>query len=206
MAAHNAKPEREQARVEILEALAQGETMTVEQIYERCPTASDRGDVARLCFEMSSNGILMKGDPTLNKQNKAVNTYQLNGHPPAADHPWKQPAVTPKASKESRITRDLPAHLHTPPPAEVLDQALIDAISQLKEEDEIMTEDTANYMTDEEEAIDQDAIIDAEDARLAIVDAMLAYAHDELRGNRAWRSLERAYLAVSGDTLEARHG
>ena len=98
---------------------------------------------------------------------------------------------------------------------EDLDTALIEAIAQLKEEDEIMTEEKANYMTPEEEdcmheALDQDEDIEADAAleasRMAIVDAMLAYAHDELRGNRVWMGLERAYMAVAGSAPEASHG
>ena len=45
-----------------------------------------------------------------------------------------------------------------------------------------------------------------EAARLAIVDAMLIFAHNELRGDRAWKALERAYLAAAGETLEMCHG
>ena len=181
MAAHNVKPEREQARTEILAALEGGQTMTVAQIFDLCPTASDRGDVARLCFDMTRNGSLVKGSPTLNAQNKAVNTYRLGQSYPSDADPI--------------------------PPEECLDQELIEAISQLKEEDEIMTEEKDNYMTPEEEACmaeatgqDEDIEADAalEASRLAIVDAMLAYAHDELRGNRTWVALERAYQAVAG--------
>ena len=180
MAAHNVKPEREQARTEILSALEGGQTMTVAQIFDLCPTASDRGDVARLCFDMTRNGSLVKGSPTLNAQNKAVNTYRLGQSYPSDADPI--------------------------PPEECLDQELIEAISQLKDEDEIMTEETAEYMTNEEElsdalARDEDIEADAalEASRLAIVDAMLAYAHDELRGNRTWIALERAYQAVAGE-------
>ena len=224
MAKHNQSPIRDQARTEILSALAGGEFMSIDQIFDRCPTLSDRGELARLAYDMTRNGTLEKGEQILNKQNKAVNTYRIGtGHTPSADHPWKQATVTPKQPVEPRVTRPLPVHLQTPippvwasqegvecPPEEYLDQELINAISQLKDEDEIMTEETANYMTTEEEAcmheaLDQDDVVDVEDARLAIVDAMLAYAHDELRGNRAWKSLERAYLAVSGDNLGSRH-
>lgn len=210
-------------------ALAGGEYMSIDQIFNQCETISDRGELARLAYDMTRNGTLEKGEQILNKQNKAVNTYRIGtGHTPSADHPWKQAAVTPKEAKEPRVTRDLPVHLQTPippippvwasqegvecPPEECLDQELIEAISQLKEEDD-MTEEKANYMTPEEEACmaeaidqDEDDVVDVEDARLAIVDAMLAYAHDELRGNRTWKSLERAYLAVSGDNLGSHHG
>ena len=189
MARHNQSPIRDQARTEILAALEGGQTMTVAQIFDLCPTASDRGDVARLCFDMTRNGSLVKGSPTLNAQNKAVNTYRLGQSYPSDADPI--------------------------PPEECLDQELIEAISQLKEEDEIMTKETANYMTPEEEecmsealAKDEDIEADAaiEASRLAIVDAMLAYAHDELRGNRVWIALAQAYQAVSGDNLGSRHG
>ena len=222
MAAHNVKPEREQARTEILSALAGGEFMSIDQIFNQCETIGDRGELARLAYDMTRNGTLEKGEQILNKQNKAVNTYRIGtGHTPSADHPWKQATVTPKQPVEPRVTRPLPVHLQTPippvwasqegvecPPEEYLDQELINAISQLKEEDEIMTEEKANYMTPEEEdcmheALDQDEDIEADAAleasRLAIVDAMLAYAHDELRGNRTWIALERAYQAVAGE-------
>ena len=97
---------------------------------------------------------------------------------------------------------------------EDLDTALIEAIAQLKEEDD-MTEERNVYMTPEEEecmnnalAKDDDIEADAalEASRMAIVDAMLAYAHDELRGNRVWMGLERAYMAVAGSAMEAIHG
>ena len=229
MARHNVSPVRDQARTEILAALAGGECMSIDQIFDLCPTLSDRGELARLAYDMTRNGTLEKGEQILNKQNKAVNTYRIGtGHIPAADHPWKQDAVTPKEAKEPRVTRPLPVHLQTPippvwasqegvecPPEEFLDQELIEAIAQLKEEDEIMTEEKANYMTPEEEdcmheALDQDEDIEADAAleasRMAIVDAMLAYAHDELRGNRVWMGLERAYMAVAGSAPEASHG
>ena len=229
MAKHNQSPIRDQARTEILAALAGGEFMSIDQIFNQCETIGDRGELARLAYDMTRNGTLEKGEQILNKQNKAVNTYRIGtGHIPAADHPWKQDAVTPKEAKEPRVTRPLPVHLQTPippvwasqegvecPPEEFLDQELIEAIAQLKEEDEIMTEEKANYMTPEEEdcmheALDQDEDIEADAAleasRLAIVDAMLAYAHDELRGNRVWMGLERAYMAVAGSAPEASHG
>ena len=229
MAKHNQSPIRDQARTEILAALAGGEFMSIDQIFNQCETIGDRGELARLAYDMTRNGTLEKGEQILNKQNKAVNTYRIGtGHIPAADHPWKQDAVTPKEAKEPRVTRPLPVHLQTPippvwasqegvecPPEEFLDQELIEAIAQLKEEDEIMTEEKANYMTPEEEdcmheALDQDEDIEADAAleasRMAIVDAMLAYAHDELRGNRVWMGLERAYMAVAGSAPEASHG
>ena len=218
MAAHNVKPEREQARTEILSALAGGEFMSIDQIFNQCETIGDRGELARLAYDMTRNGTLEKGEQILNKQNKAVNTYRIGtGHIPAADHPWKQDAVTPKEAKETRVTRDLPIHLQTPEPppspveapVEDLDTALIEAIAQLKEEDEIMTEEKANYMTPEEEECMNNALAkdyDIEGSRLAIVEAMLAYANDELRGNRTWMALERAYHAVVGSAPEASHG
>ena len=223
MARHNVSPVRDQARTEILAALAGGECMSIDQIFDLCPTLSDRGELARLAYDMTRNGTLEKGEQILNKQNKAVNTYRIGtGHTPAADHPWKQAAVTPKQPVETRVTRDLPIHLQTPepPPAPVeapvedLDTALIEAIAQLKEEDD-MTEERNVYMTPEEEecmnnalAKDDDIEADAalEASRMAIVDAMLAYAHDELRGNRVWMGLERAYMAVAGSAMEAIHG
>lgn len=214
MAKHNQSPIRDQARTEILAALAGGEYMSIDQIFNQCETIGDRGELARLAYDMTRNGTLEKGEQILNKQNKAVNTYRIGtGHTPSADHPWKQATVTSKQHVEPRVTRPLPVHLQTPippvecQPEECLDQELIEAISQLKEEDEIMTEETANYMTPEEEecmsealAKDEDIEADAalEASRLAIVDAMLAYAHDELRGNRTWIALERAYQAVAG--------
>jgi len=203
--------------------------MSIDQIFNQCETISDRGELARLAYDLCRNKTLEKGEQILNKQNKAVNTYRIGtGHTPSADHPWKQATVTPKHPVEPRVTRPLPVHLQTPippvwasqegvecQPEEYLDQELINAISQLKEEDEIMTEEKSNYMTPEEEecmsealAKDEDIEADAaiEASRLAIVDAMLAYAHDELRGNRVWIALAQAYQAVSGDNLGSRHG
>jgi len=231
MTRFNANPTRDQARIEILAALASGEYMNIDQIFDSCPTLDDRGEMARLAYDMTRNGAIVKGEKMLNRFNKLVNTYRISSDSDEKklgenNHPWKQAAVTPKEANEPRVTRDLPVHLQTPippvwasqegvecPPEECLDQELIEAISQLKDEDEIMTEETANYMTTKEEACmaeaidqDEDDVVDVEDARLAIVDAMLAYAHDELRGNRTWKSLERAYLAVSGDNLGSRHG
>ena len=233
MTRFNANPTRDQARIEILAALASGEYMNIDQIFDSCPTLDDRGEMARLAYDMTRNGAIVKGEKMLNRFNKWVNTYCISSDSDEKklgenNHPWKQAAVTPKEAKEPRVTRDLPVHLQTPippvwasqegvecPPEECLDQELIEAISQLKEEDEIMTEETANYMTTEEEDCmhealgkDEDIEVDAalEASRLAIVDAMLAYAHDELRGNRVWMGLERAYMAVAGSTMEASHG
>ena len=224
MTRFNANPTRDQARIEILAALASGEYMNIDQIFDSCPTLDDRGEMARLAYDMTRNGAIVKGEKMLNRFNKWVNTYCISSDSDEKklgenNHPWKQAAVTPKEAKEPRVTRDLPVHLQTPippvfaaqegvecPPEECLDQELIEAIAQLKEEDEIMTEETAEYMTNEEElsdalARDEDIEADAalEASRLAIVDAMLAYAHDELRGNRTWIALERAYQAVAGE-------
>ena len=216
MSLHNVSPVREQLRAEILAAVADGQPRTVTQLLEECPSADDAHDIARLAYELTKKDLLVKGDPVINSQNKAVNTYRL---PTPSDHPWKQYAVTPKQPVEPRVTRDLPIHLQTPepPPAPVeapvedLDTALIEAIFQLKEEDE-MTEERNVYMTPEEQECMAEALTKDEDeeagealeaSRLAIVDAMLAYAHDELRGHRTWLALERAYLAVSGDNLVA---
>ena len=224
MTRFNANPTRDQARIEILAALASGEYMNIDQIFDSCPTLDDRGEMARLAYDMTRNGAIVKGEKMLNRFNKWVNTYCISSDSDEKklgenNHPWKQAAVTPKEAKEPRVTRDLPVHLQTPippvwasqegvecPPEECLDQELIEAISQLKDEDEIMTEETAEYMTNEEElsdalARDEDIEADAalEASRLAIVDAMLAYAHDELRGNRTWIALERAYQAVAGE-------
>lgn len=223
MARHNQSPLRDQARTEILAALAGGEYMSIDQIFDRCPTLSDRSELARLAYDMTRNHSLEKGDQILNKQNKSVNTYRLGtGHTPAAYHHWKQAVVTPKEPEEPRVTRPLPVHLQTPEPrpapvempAEDLDASLIEAIHQLKEEDD-MSEDRNVYMTTEEEACMADALGQDEDieadaafeaARMAIVDSMLAFAHDELRGNRVWLGLERAYMAVAGSALETSHG
>ena len=227
MTRFNANPTRDQARIEILAALASGEYMNIDQIFDSCPTLDDRGEMARLAYDMTRNGAIVKGEKMLNRFNKWVNTYCISSDSDEKklgenNHPWKQAAVTPKEAKEPRVTRDLPVHLQTPippvfaaqegvecPPDETLvflDDELIEAIAQLKEEDEIMTEETAEYMTNEEElsdalARDEDIEADAalEASRLAIVDAMLAYAHDELRGNRTWIALERAYQAVAGE-------
>jgi len=234
MTRFNANPTRDQARIEILAALASGEYMNIDQIFDSCPTLDDRGEMARLAYDMTRNGAIVKGEKMLNRFNKWVNTYCISSDSDEKklgenNHPWKQAAVTPKEAKEPRVTRDLPVHLQTPippvfaaqegvecPPDETLvflDDELIEAIAQLKEEDEIMTEETAEYMTNEEElsdalARDEDIEADAalEASRLAIVDAMLAYAHDELRGNRVWMGLERAYMAVAGSAPEASHG
>ena len=224
MTRFNSNPTRDQARIEILAALASGEYMNIDQIFDSCPTLDDRGEMARLAYDMTRNGAIVKGEKMLNRFNKWVNTYCISSDSDEKklgenNHPWKQAAVTPKEAKEPRVTRDLPVHLQTPippvfaaqegvecPPEECLDQELIEAIAQLKEEDEIMTEETAEYMTNEEELsdalaryedIEADAALEA--SRLAIVDAMLAYAHDELRGNRTWIALERAYQAVAGE-------
>lgn len=210
MSLHNVSPVREQLRAEILAAVADGQPRTVTQLLEECPSADDAHDIARLAYELTKKDLLVKGDPVINSQNKAVNTYRL---PTPSDHPWKQAVVTPKEAKETRVTRDLPIHLQTPEPppspveapVEDLDTALIEAIAQLKEEDD-MTEERNVYMTPEEEECMNNALAkddDIEASRLAIVDAMLAYAHDELRGHRTWLALERAYLAVSGERLVA---
>ena len=216
MSLHNISPTRDQIRAEIMAAVTGGQPKTISALLLECPSAADATEIARLAFELTKKGKLIKGDPVINQQNKAVNTYRL---PTPSDHPWKQAVVTPKEAKEPRVTRDLPIHLQTPEPplvpveapVEDLDTALIEAIAQLKEEDD-MTEERNVYMTPEEEecmnnafAKDDDINADAaiEASRLAIVDAMLAYAHDKLRGHRTWLALERAYLAVSGDRLVA---
>ena len=87
MARHNQSPIRDQARTEILAALADGEYLSIDQIFNQCETISDRGELARLAYDMTRNGTLEKGEQILNKQNKAVNTYRIGtGHIPAAGY------------------------------------------------------------------------------------------------------------------------
>lgn len=150
-------------------------------------------------------------------------------------HPWHQAVVPPKESQEARVTRPLPLHLQSVQepvaPAENvtdIDAQLIEELKLEKEND--MTEEAADYEApipafvlesqveqDQAEALAKDEISQALDiareesvhleaARLAIVDAMLIFAHNELRGDRAWKALERAYLAAAGETLEMCHG
>lgn len=189
MSLHNISPTRDQIRAEIMAAVTGGQPKTISALLLECPSAADATEIARLAFELTKKGMLIKGDPVINQQNKAVNTYRLPFH--------LQTPEPPPAPVEA--------------PVEDLDTALIEAISQLKEED-AMSEESEEYMTMEEqecmaEALTKDEDEEADEAleasRLAIVDAMLAYAHDELRGHRTWLALERAYLAVSGDRLVA---
>ena len=150
-------------------------------------------------------------------------------------HPWHQAVIQPKEPQEARVTRPLPLHLQnvrepvaTAENVTDIDAALIEELQLEKEQD--MTEEAAEYEApipafvleqqaeqDMAEALAKDEISQALDiskdesvhleaARLAIVDAMLIFAHNELRGDRAWKALERAYLAAAGETLEMCHG
>ena len=146
-------------------------------------------------------------------------------------HPWHQAVVPPKEPQEARVTRPLPLHLQNvrepPAPAENVTDIDAQLIEELRLEtnppEKDMTEEAAEYEApipafvldtqveqDMAEALDKDAAqheaAHLEAARLAIVDAMLIFAHNELRGDRAWKALERAYLAAAGETLEMCHG
>ena len=250
---HHTSPVREQIRAEMLTALACGDALTVEGLFEKCPTAEDTKELSRIAYEMCGKGLLDK-TAAINSRNKTCNAYQLTaqgraratGYPgptflataaPAiaiprrvapGPHPWHQAVVPPKEAQEPRITRPLPLHLQSvqepPAPAENvtdIDAALIEELQLEKEQD--MTEDAAEYEApipafvlesqveqDMAEAIAKDEAqheaAHLEAARLAIVDAMLIFAHNELRGDRAWKALERAYLAAAGETLEMCHG
>lgn len=143
-------------------------------------------------------------------------------------HPWHQAVVPPKEPQEARVTRPLPLHLQNvrepPAPAENVTDIDAQLIEELRLEtnppEKDMTEEAAEYEApipafvldtqveqDMAEALDKDEeAAHLEAARLAIVDAMLIFAHNELRGDRAWKALERAYLAAAGETLEMCHG
>lgn len=255
---HHTSPVREQIRAEMLTALAGGDAMTVEGLFEKCPTAEDTKELSRIAFEMCGKGLLDK-TAAINSRNKICNAYQLTpqgraratGYPgptfldtsaqaiaiprrvAPGPHPWHQAVVPPKEPQEARVTRPLPLHLQNvrepPAPADSpvdIDAQLIEELrletAQLEKEQD-MTETPAEYEAPIpafvlESQIEQDMVealakdeaqheaAHLEAARLAIVDAMLIFAHNELRGDRAWKALERAYLAAAGETLEMCHG
>lgn len=250
---HHTSPVREQIRAEMLTALSGGDAMTVEGLFEKCPTAEDTKELSRIAFEMCGKGLLDK-TAAINSRNKTCNAYHLTaqgraratGYPgptflataeqaiaiprrvAPGPHPWNQAVVPPKEPQEARVTRPLPLHLQSieepVTPAESvtdIDAALIEELQFEKEND--MTETPAEYeapipafvlesQIEQDDEISQamdlahDESVTLEAARLAIVDAMLIMAHDELRGNKSWIALERAYLAVAGETLEMCHG
>lgn len=250
---HHTSPVREQIRAEMLTALAGGDAMTVEGLFEKCPTAEDTKELSRIAFEMCGKGLLDK-TAAINSRNKICNAYQLTpqgraratGYPgptfldtsaqaiaiprrvAPGPHPWHQAVVPPKEPQEARVTRPLPLHLQNvrepPAPAEIatdIDAQLIEELRlKTNPPEKDMTEETAAYEApipafvldtqveqDMAEALDKDEeAAHLEAARLAIVDAMLIFAHNELRGDRAWKALERAYLAAAGETLEMCHG
>ena len=253
---HHTSPVREQIRAEMLTALAGGDAMTVEGLFEKCPTAEDTKELSRIAFEMCGKGLLDK-TAAINSRNKICNAYQLTpqgraratGYPgptfldtsaqaiaiprrvAPGPHPWHQAVVPPKEPQEARVTRPLPLHLQNvrepPAPAENITDIDAQLIDELRLEtnppEKDMTEEAAEYEVpipaflleqqseldmaeapDKDEAQHEAAHLEA--ARLAIVDAMLIFAHNELRGDRAWKALERAYLAAAGATLEMCHG
>lgn len=253
---HHTSPVREQIRAEMLTALAGGDAMTVEGLFEKCPTAEDTKELSRIAFEMCGKGLLDK-TAAINSRNKTCNAYQLTpqgraratGYPgptflataeqaiaiprrvAPGPHPWHQAVVPPKEPQEARVTRPLPLHLQNvrepPAPAENITDIDAQLIDELRLEtnppEKDMTEEAAEYEVpipaflleqqseldmaeapDKDEAQHEAAHLEA--ARLAIVDAMLIFAHNELRGDRAWKALERAYLAAAGATLEMCHG
>ena len=253
---HHTSPVREQIRAEMLTALAGGDAMTVEGLFEKCPTAEDTKELSRIAFEMCGKGLLDK-TAAINSRNKTCNAYQLTpqgraratGYPgptflataeqaiaiprrvAPGPHPWHQAVVPPKEPQEARVTRPLPLHLQSQEEPVELTDSPVDIDAQLIEElrletnppEKDMTEEAAEYEAtipafvlesqveqDMAEALDKDAAqheaAHLEAARLAIVDAMLIFAHNELRGDRAWKALERAYLAAAGETLEMCHG
>lgn len=250
---HHTSPVREQIRAEMLTALAGGDAMTVEGLFEKCPTAEDTKELSRIAFEMCGKGLLDK-TAAINSRNKICNAYQLTpqgraratGYPgptfldtsaqaiaiprrvAPGPHPWHQAVVPPKEPQEARVTRPLPLHLQNvrepPAPAENVTDIDAQLIEELRLEtnppEKDMTEEAAEYEApipafvldtqveqDMAEALDKDEeAAHLEAARLAIVDAMLIFAHNELRGDRAWKALERAYLAAAGETLEMCHG
>lgn len=250
---HHTSPVREQIRAEMLTALAGGDAMTVEGLFEKCPTAEDTKELSRIAFEMCGKGLLDK-TAAINSRNKTCNAYQLTpqgraratGYPgptfldtsaqaiaiprrvAPGPHPWHQAVVPPKEPQEARVTRPLPLHLQSQEEPVELTDSPVDIDAQLIEElrletnppEKDMTEEAAEYEApipafvldtqveqDMAEALDKDEeAAHLEAARLAIVDAMLIFAHNELRGDRAWKALERAYLAAAGETLEMCHG
>ncbi len=146
--------------------------------------------------------------------------------PSAWSHPWTRAVVPPKTPQEPRITRPLPLHLQSVKepvaPAETaveesftpaidLDSELIAALQETTTEEETMTEETAEYeapipafvLETQQQDADLGALSRAtatlDEILLTIHQAKLAFAAQELRGNRVWMQLERAEsLALAG--------
>lgn len=187
MASHNVNPVRTQIRQELVEALADGQPRTAEQLYDLCPSATDPSEVSKVTYEMRRVGLIALGDKGKNASNMGVNTYLLastnpylaaakpiqvepkikkNRQPavkrkPAPGHPFAAP-ISPKAPQE-RITRPLPIHLQSAAPIAVQEAPV--------------SEDPLQYVTDAfsleprepEENVDSD-----------LVDALLELAHQEV--------------------------
>jgi hypothetical protein len=134
-------PIRDQVRSEMLSALANGATMTTNELYSVCPSAVDARDVSRLAYELRKKGVIASGEPVLNALGVRVNSFFLptttdprlaaakpivverkiprtvKGTKPVTGHPFQAP-ISPRAPQErhERVTRDLPIHLTTMEP------------------------------------------------------------------------------------------
>ncbi len=195
MATHNINPIREQLRGEIIAALARGGQLTTAALYERCPSADDPAEVARLAYELKKKGLVTAGERVLHPLGMRVNSYILaspedprieaaqpivverkipktvKGTKPVTGHPFQAPII-PKEPQDrrERVTRDLPIHLTTTAP-----QAAAVALDDAEMSEEPMPYITApDTFSQEPREPESEENIDSD-----LVDALLEMAHLE---------------------------
>lgn len=187
MSSHNANPVRTQIRQEIVEALADGQPRTAEQLYGLCPSATDASEVSKIAYELRRTGLIAHGDRAKNATGMGVHTYLLAGAEdprlaaarpivverkivrtgkapkPAASNPYARFTLGRPQDTPSRVTRDLPIHLQSAAPVAA--------------QEAVVSQEPAPYINDPDVFSNEPR--ESEDTFAALVDAFLEMDHME---------------------------
>lgn len=190
MSSHNANPVRTQIRQEIVEALADGQPRTAEQLYGLCPSATDASEVSKIAYELRRTGLIAHGDRAKNATGMGVHTYLLAGAEdprlaaarpivverkivrtgkapkPAASNPYARFTLGRPQDTPSRVTRDLPMHLQSAAP--------------IAAQEAPMSQEPTPYIVNPPFALEPKAPEAPEDIDSDLVDALMELAHQKV--------------------------
>ena len=188
MALHNANPVRTQIRQEIIEALADGQPRTAEQLYGLCPSANDASEISKIAYELRRSGLIDHGDKAKNAMNMGVNTYlrattnaYLDAAKPivverkikrtakapkhAASNPYTHFSISKPQEAAPRVTRDLPQHLQSTAP--------------IAAQEAVMSQEPTPYI------VNPPFALEPKDVDSDLVSALLELAHQEIEADSA---------------------
>jgi hypothetical protein len=185
MALHNANPVRTQIRQEIIEALADGQPRTAEQLYGLCPSANDASEISKIAYELRRSGLIDHGDKAKNAMNMGVNTYlrattnayldaakpiqverkikrTAKAPKPAASNPYTHFSISKPQEAAPRVTRDLPQHLQSTAP--------------IAAQEAVMSQEPTPYIVNPPFALEPKAPDAEEDIDSELIDALQGLA------------------------------